>query len=453
MSKPTIPADFGQLAKRLLFLASPMAVTQLVTFGSGFICMAMLASLGREVLAASALIFSTRITILLIGGSILFSLGILIGHAQGSKNYARIGSFVRQAWLTAILISIPLMIVFWHVHSILILLGQTAAMAAIVQQFFHANVWNILPFLLSVCNQQLLYATRKQHIDLISNLVGIIVLLISSYLLIFGKLGFPKLGVAGLGYAMDLQGCTYLLLTSLIIHSSNYFKLFSLFEFRLKDGWSHFKQMLQIGWPISFQVCSEMLSLLVSTAMVGWLGTKSLAAYQVVIQYFMLVLIPVFALAQASGILISNARGGNNYHEIKNMGQASILFALIMALSVALLFLLLPRQLASLYLNVKDPGNAEIVHLIMLLFVVTAFSQLFDGIRNVFTGMLRGLFDTQYPMFVSILAIWLIGIPLSYLFAFTFHVGVVGVTLGFVCGLIVGLLLLMKRWYKLTQKY
>lgn len=446
-------ANFLVVSKKLFSLAIPMAMTQLIAVGSSFLCMVIIAKLGREVLAASALIFSVRISMMIIGASILFSLSILIGHAYGEKEYTRVGNFVRQGWLMAIFISIPVMLLFWHIDSILMLFRQPISLIDIIKIFFHANIWNVIPFLLSICNQQLCYATRKQKIDLLANIAGVIVLLSSVYIFVFGKLGFPKLGVAGLGYAMDLQGWFYFLLTSLIIYFNEHFKRFELFKYRFHQNWHDFIRMLQIGWPISLQIGGEMLSLFAGAAMVGWLGANALAAYQVVMQYIFLSIIPLFALSQASGVLISYARGEKNYSEIKKLGTISIVLTLYVTLLVAATFLLMPRHLASLYLNISDVKNSVIIKLIILLFAITAFSQILDGLRNTLTGMLRGMFDTKFPMLISILSIWMIGIPLGYFLGFIMRLGVGGIAVGSAIGMLTGVLLLYYRWRGTTKHF
>src|SRR3990167_1672491 len=90
--------SFSQMAKKLFTLALPIASVQFVTMGSSFLCMVMLAKLGHTVLAASALFFTTQMSILIIGMSILFSISILVGHAFGAKNYLLIGNYIQQGW-------------------------------------------------------------------------------------------------------------------------------------------------------------------------------------------------------------------------------------------------------------------------------------------------------------------------------------------------------------------
>lgn len=444
---------FKQISKELFFLALPMAFTQLIAVGSGFTSMAMMSTLGHDVLAASALIFSARISILIIGSSILFSLSILIGHAYGENQYQRIGNFVQQGWVLGLIISIPIMLIYWNIRSILLYFGQTKLLADIVQQFFHANIWGVLPFLLSISNQQLVYGTRKQKVDLIGNVFGVCVLLTSAYTFIFGKFGLPKLGVAGLGYALSIQGWFYFLFTLSIIYSMDFFKRFDIFTFRLHQSWQDLIRLFTMGWPICVQIGGEVLSLFVTAAMVGWLGLKSLAAYQVVTQYQFLVLVPLFALAQASGVMIGQAFGEKNFKKLNKIGYASIVFSLVISVVVTMIFVILPKHLASLYLDVSNPKNSNTVHMIVILFALIGLQQIFDGVRNVLTGSLRGLFDTRFPMIVGLAAIWLVGIPLAYLFAFTFSVGVSGILMGTAIGMFCGMLMVSYRWHVKNKRY
>ena len=429
-----------------------MAFTQFIAVGSGFVSMAMLSHLGKEVLAASALIFSTRIAILLIGSSILFALSILVGHAYGEKDHQRIGNFAQQGWLLGLLLSLPIMLLFWKMRVIFIALGQDRYITDITQDFFNANIWNVPAFLLSVANQQLCYGVQKQKIDLWGNVLGMPILFLSAYALIFGHFGFHALGVAGLGYALNLQGWFYCLFTLTIFCFNNDFKSFQLFSFRLHKHYHDLLRMLKIGWPIAVQISGELLSFVASTAIVGWLGAPSLAAYQVVMQYLFLVLVPLFAIAQASGVLVGKAYGEKNYFKIKAIGHAGVLFSIIISVIVAGIFMAYPKELASLYLNIHNPANAEILHFIVILFIILGIQQIIDGARNIFTGALRGMFDTQFPMIVGLIVIWIIGLPLGYFMAFNLHWGVYGVETGITLGLLIGAIILTMRWHYFNKK-
>ncbi len=441
-----------EAGKRIFSLALPMAGSQFINVASGFLCMAMLAALGHEVLAASALIFSTQLSIMVSGMSMLFSLSVLVGHSYGAKNYIDIGNYVQQGWTLALLISIPIMLLFWNIDVVLLFLGESKEIANIVHSYFHAFVWAVIPGLLSTCNMQFGYGIHKKSLIVSTSVMSVMVLLITAYTLIFGKFGFPRLGVAGLGYATAAQYSFFFILSTLFFLFEKSFSQFKLFHYRVHQHLDHFKKMFKIGWPISVQMGGEMLSFFVSGIMIGWIGTTALAAFQIVNQYYFLIVIPMFSLSQASGILVGQACGAKKFNEIKKLSYASIAMVLIAGMLVASTFIAAPQTLASFYMNIHDPANAATLHLAILIFLIVAFSQLLDAVRNILIGILRGLLDTRFPMYMSLCTIWLIG-PLAYLLAFPLQYGAIGFVIGGMLGMLVGVAVMIYRWHKLSKQY
>lgn len=453
MKKTLQITNIAQISQKIASLALPMAGSQLLNVASGFLCMALLAVLGHQVLAASALIFTTQLSIMVSGMAILFALGVLISHAYGAKDSATIGHLVQQGWILGIIISIPIMLLFWNMGSLMLLLGQSKEISMIVQVYFHAFVWAVIPGFLSACNMQFGYAIHKKALMVISSALGVLVLLITAYILIFGKWGMPALGVAGLGYATALQYVCFLILTTSYFFFQKEFARFHLFHYRAHKQWGHLKQIFTMGWPICTQMGGEMLSFFISGIMIGWLGTIPLAAFQVINQYYCLVIIPIFSLSQASGILVGHARGAKQYHEINKISHASIGITFIISLIVATVFLLYPTQLASLYMDVNNPNNTSTLRLTIVLFSIIAFSQILDAYRNVIIGILRGLMDTKLPMYMNLFAIWGLGMPLSYALAFPLHFGAIGFVIGGMVGMLSAAIMMIFRMRTLSKRY
>jgi multidrug resistance protein, MATE family len=196
-----------------------------------------------------------------------------------------------------------------------------------------------------------------------------------------------------------------------------------------------------------------MLSLFISSIMIGWIGTVALASFQIVNQYYFLIVIPIFSLSQASGILIGHARGAEKFHEIKKLSYATIGIVFMVSAIVALAFLTCPKALASFYMDVNNPANAATLQLTIVIFAIIAFSQMFDAIRNALLGISRGLFDTRIPMYMSLLTIWVIGMPLAYLLAFPLHFGAPGFVTGGLLGMLASMIAMLYRWRILIKQY
>lgn len=439
-------------SRKIVPLALAMAGTQFLNVASGFLCIIMLAHLGHQVLAASALMISTQVTIMVIGMSILFTMSLLIGHAYGAKNFSAIGNLLRQGWMLALIISTITILIFWFIGSILRFFNQSPDLIPLVVQYAHAYVWAVLPFQLAVCNQQLCYGVHQQRLAIISSFCSVTALLISAYILIFGRFGAPALGIKGLGYAVAIQGWIGFFVLNILMHQRDIFRRFDVFQFK-SHQWNSLKQIFKIGWPMSFQMTIEMLSFFAFAMMVGWIGANALAATQVVNQYVFLTVVPVFALSQACGITVGQAKGAGDLHEVKNLGYAGMRIALSWALIASVFFITCPKILASLYFDTSDPANAQTLRWVIWLFIIAAVSQTFDALRNTMTGALRGLFDTRFPMYVGFIALWLVGIPLAYLLAFVLHVGILGIALGSAAGMMTGALIILYRWQKLSDSH
>lgn len=297
------------------------------------------------------------------------------------------------------------------------------------------------------------YSVHKKKLMLFISTMSAAVLVITAYILILGKIGMPKMGIAGLGVATAVQYSFFFIVTTLVFYYEKSFSQFTLFQYRAHQHLGHFTQMLKIGWPMTVQMGGEMLSFFVSAIMIGWLGTTALAAFQIVNQYYALIVIPIFSLSQASSILVGHAYGAKQFHKIKKLSESSIKIVLAASLMVTLIFLIFPKNLAMLYMDVNNPANAATLHLTILIFAIIAFSQIFDAVRNILIGILRGLFDTRFPMIMSLLTILAIGMPLSYILAFPLNFGAVGFVIGGMVGMFGCVVAVGWRWYERVKEY
>ena len=280
----------------------------------------------------------------------------------------------------------------------------------------------------------------------------LLVFIAACYVLIYGKLGVKAYGVAGLGYAFSIQAWLNLLLLVISFYVLPDFKPLQIFAKRNHKGWYYLRQLLQIGWPMSAQFGGELFSFFVISIMVGWLGKTPLAASQVIQQVLLLFLVPMFAVAESTGILVSQSVGAQQYTEIKRIGNVCVALSLVMVIFLGLLFIIFPRYFAAIYMNIHNPANADVLQLIDILFVITAFTLIFDTLRNVSAGALRGLYDTRFAMWAGITANWIVALPLGYILAFPLHMGVVGFRLALTLAVLFGAILVYWRWQRRAKQ-
>jgi MATE family multidrug resistance protein len=434
-------------SKKTARLAIPIVGSQLVNAINLFIAMLLIAQLGHAQLAAGALVSSLSITLSVIAWSMLFSVGVVIGYAFGAEKNNELGLILRSGLLLGTLIGIPVIFIMWHIGPILRFLHQQEQLIILTQKYFHGLVWGILPSIWIVCCSQFVIAIEKAKIVLVLSILSLIFMLIPGYGLLFGVFGLPKIGMAGMAYANAFMSwAIFILIVTYLLQ--NQFNKYKIFSFNKIFSWTYLKKLFTVGYPISIQFGAELAAFSLSTIFCGWISQASLAAWQIMIQLNMIIIMVPYGLAQASAILVGQALGKNDKPATRPLGHAGLLLGTVFMFTIALVYLSVPKLLISLYLNVHQSAYFNTVHIAVLLLAVAAFSQFFDGIRNISTGILRGFHDTKVPMLVGIMATWIIGIPISYLLAFVFHWGTVGVSMGFMFGVSIGAVILLRRFHK-----
>ena len=434
------------LVKQSLGMAWPMMAMRLLVALTNFYAMWLLSRLGSLEFAAGAIIFVMQTTVTVIMAGILYSISPIVARAFGAKDHRKVGAIAQQGWMLSIFLTIPAILILWFARDILLACGQSYQIAVIVGEYFHTYIWAVIPMYFFSTNQMVLSGIGKQRLALSASLLGSVFLFVVAYIFSAGKFGLPALGVQGIALGMATSIWAGLIFSSVCLFSSR-FAEFEFFKWRLKQSRGILKQIFSIGWPIVLQIGGELFSWFVVTLLIGWLGAQALSAQQIVNQYNILVIIPVMGLMQASGILVGQASGAKQYHLVKRIGFVNMGIGLVIMLAVMVIYLAIPKTLISVYLSPYDPQNALIVHWAILLLALTAFSLLFDTIRNITMGALRGVYDSRYPMYLSLIFTWLIGLPLGYYFAFPHHLGVIGFAIANLIGVTIAALVLIWRWH------
>ncbi len=198
---------------------------------------------------------------------------------------------------------------------------------------------------------------------------------------------------------------------------------------------------------------AEIAAFTVLTFIIGKLPNAviALSAQQIVLQYTLFVVLISFGLAQSVGILVSQSHGKNDFDSVRINSNAAVVTGTFFMCIILLLFSLLPNQLIAFFINIHAKNNIEILKLASTLLYIAGITQIFDSIRNIAAGALRGLSDAHIPMLINVFCCWVVGIPLAYVFAFYFEWGVVGVATGFAIGIVIGALAIFARFHRLLN--
>lgn len=429
----------------LLNLAIPMVLTGIIQSSLNFFETVFLAHLGQDTLAAGGLVswlFGTLIVILF--GS-FGAVSVLIAHKYGAKDHAGIVRLLRDGLLLALALIIPTFLLLWYASSVLLLLGQSSALAALANLYLHALAWGVFPkFILIVMFEFVLGLGHSRTIMLVS-LLTIPVYIFFSFVLIFGKFGFPALGIAGAGWGMTFADWLIASILFILLCCSKNYQSYIRSIFNLNKPF-HIWEIIQLGFPMGMMYFIEVGFFFIIALMMGAISTQALAANQITMQYLGPLMSIIFSIAQAITVRMGHQIGANQIESAKRAAFLGVFISVTFMACVALCYWIIPTKLISIDIDIHNPASMQTVYLATSFLFIAAFFQMLESARIALFGALRALKDTRFTLLTSIIGFWLIPLPLGFLLAFPLKFAGVGLWWGMVAGACMSVLLLYFRF-------
>jgi MATE family, multidrug efflux pump len=376
----------------------------------------------------------------------LMVLDPVVAQAVGAREEVAVARGVQRGVLLAALLTAPVAAFLTIAAPIFRLAHQPAEIIPLAAAYAIRTAPGVFPFLLFIVFRQSLQALGRT-----APIVGAIIAanlanLILNWLLIFGHLGFPALGVIGSAWATSIsRGLLVLWLWPAARRD-----LGPLLSSVRPEIWQlqPLGRMLRLGIPIGVQHFLEFGAFALVALMMGWMGTREMAGHQVAINLAALTFMVPLGIGDAASVLVGRAVGQGDERETRSAARAALALGVTFMTLTAAIFLTLPGPLARVYSR-----DAGVIGVAAMLIPLAGLFQVFDGLQVVATGVLRGLGDTRAPMLISLLGYWLLGIPLSVYLGFFSSRGPAGLWWGLVLGLgAVAILLLFRVRARLARK-
>lgn len=442
----------GNKLKDLVLLASQLATVNIINASSAFIATLFISYLGKEALAANAIISTTWNFIINLGIPLLLPVSILISNLFGSKKAMAIGQVVRNGLYLAALVACPIILIMLNITYILNYFNQPPVLVEIVSSYFYILSFGVLPTLCHIVLKNLYIGISRAYIVLYFSILAVALEIVLSYLLMFGKLGLPCLGFNGIAYAMAIASWIIFIFNIFYLSCSKYYKAFFLFTFHNTQGEKYIKNMIFIGVPVVAQYAIELSSLNLIIYWMGQFGVIPLAAMQITLQFNIVALMIIVAVGQATSVLVAQSYGDNNIIMAKKTAFFGINLGAACMICIAFLYYYFPKFLINIYVDAAEFDNNELTLLTAKLLSIGGLIQIFESIRIISISALQGFYDTRVPMFISFIAYWFVTIPSSYALGFLFFHGPYGLLFGVLIGIAFGALISLLRVYKISPK-
>ena len=431
-----------------LLLAAPLAAANLLQMLVYATDVIFVARLGEQALSAATLATSLFGLMMWCFSGLTGACSPLIAAELGRRAHAvrEVRRSVRMAlWLTAVCSAVG-MAISANGEALLLATGQDPVVAERAGSFLLVLLWAMPAALVSNVLRSFVSALGRPVFATMVTLLAIFINALGNYMLVFGHLGAPAMGLEGSALASVVTSVISVAIYALVIGRDRRLRRYHVFGRWWRTEWSRMADLLRIGLPIGLIILAEGGLFSSAAFLMGLIGEAPLAGHAVALQVAALAFQIPFGIGQAVTIRVGYHFGAGDNAAIARAAKAALVMAVGYMALPAVLMILAPRLVLWIYVDPAAPQNAAMVGFAVQFLAVGAAFQLFDGMQAVLAGALRGLQDTRMPMVLALAGYWLIGFTASAVLGFATPLAGLGVWLGLAIGLVVVSLLLLQRW-------
>lgn len=426
-------------------LSIPLVISQLTVMMISVVDTIMAGRLGTLELAAVS-----------IGGAIwgvgvMFVLGILmavppmISELDGAQEQHKIGPLARQLIWLSLIIGLFFLLLLRNLTPLFELFGTRLEVIPYAISYLHSISWGIVGFPLFLVFRYIADGLSHTRMTMYISFLGLALNIPLNYILMFGKLGFPALGVAGCGYASVIVIAVQTITFALVMAKHRWFRSLQIFSHIEKINTAVFKTVLAIGLPIGMALFAEGGFFSIVTMLASRLSPEVVAAHQISLNFITVLFMFPLGISMAITVRVGNALGRKSPIDTRRAGMIGIALIFVMQIFLACFMFAFPEFVVKIYTS--DPAVTEIA--LKLLFFAAIF-QLSDGIQVAAGGALRGIKDTAFLMYSTTIAFWIFGFATSWWFCFEKNMGAVGLWVGLIIGLSIAAILNFFRFHTKT---
>jgi MATE family multidrug resistance protein len=426
----------------LVTLAVPVVLSELGWMAQGIVDTIMVGALGPTAIGAVALGNAAYYTPALCGFGLLLGLDTLIAQSYGRQDHDACHRWLAQGVYLVAVLNLPLMLLTALASRGFAPFGIAPAVAHPAAGYLRMLNWGTLPLLLYGCTRRYLQAVGEVRVVTVTLVGANLLNWFGNWVLIYGKLGMPAMGVRGAALATVFS--RIFMAAALLGFAWRYERRrgHPLFQRWAAPSLLRLRELVRLGLPAAGQILMEVGAWNTVTLAAGWLTPVALATHQIVYNYAALTYMVPLGISAAAAVSVGHAAGAGDPARARRAGWMALGLGTGFMLLAAVVFLLAPAPLIALY--TRDP---QVMAVGPRLLMLAAAFQIFDGIQTVCTGALRGLGETRIPMLANLIGYWPLGLPLGLTLCFVFHWGVFGLWIGLTLALVVVASTLLRRWH------
>ncbi len=430
----------GMLGHTFVSLVDNIMVGQLgsaelaaVSLGNSFIFIAMSIGIG----------FSTAIT-------------PLVAEADSEKDFEKGKSSFKHGLFLCTVLSLLLFAGLLLAKPLMYAMDQPEEVVILAIPYLDLVGLSLVPLIIFQGFKQFSDGLSLTKYPMYATILANIINVILNYVLIFGKFGFPQMGIVGAAIGTLVSRFAMLAFLWWLLKGRDKSKAYvTNIKFFVLNS-TMLKKIINLGFPSAMQMFFDVAIFTSAIWLSGTLGKNPQAANQIALNLSSMTFMVATGLSVAAMIRVGNQKGLQNFTELRRIAKSIFLLGIIFAVIFAIVFLALHSVLPKIYVNLDDPINAidtaEVVTIASTLLIAAAVFQISDSLQVVALGALRGIQDVKIPTVITFISYWLIGFPVSYFYGKEEALGSLGIWLGLLAGLTSAAILLYIRFNYLTKK-
>ncbi len=418
--------------RALTVVAAPAVALQLASMSFGVVDVLMVGRVSRHAFDAASLggiwIWGT----LIFGMGVVFGMDPFISQAHGAKDTRGMALALQRGIVASLIVTVPIAVAWLTTARGLELLGQDPALARDAGRFVVAQVPGIAPFLVFTALRQYLVGRNIIAPSVCVLVLGNVLNAGLNWVLIFGHLGLPPMGLIGSAIATTISRVVLVVALVLWIRFRKLHE--GAWQRWSRDAFSRpgLAQVFRYGFPVGVQMGLEVWAFQIALLMAGWLGDVELGAHTVVLNLASLSFMLPLGVAIGAGALVGNRIGEGDLDGARRASRLSLWLGAIIMIGSAFVFTAFRVALPRLW----NP-DADVQALASTILPIAGAFQLFDGIQAVGAGVLRGMGQPRPAAVFNVFGYYVLALPLAWWLATRGGMGLAGIWWGLAVGLAV----------------
>lgn len=380
----------------------------------------------------------------------------IIAEADSSNNLQQARSGYKSGLFLCTTLGILLFLLVFFSKPFMYLMQQPEEVVALAIPYLDLVAFSLIPLIIFQAIKQFSDGMSMTRYPMYATLLANIVNVVLNYLLIFGKFGFPEMGIVGAAYGTLVSRFVMVIyLWALLRYKERSAQIVKNIKFFVLDSLM-IKKIINLGSLSAMQMFFEVAIFTSAIWLSGILGKNPQAANQIALNLSSMTFMVAMGFSVAAMIRVGNQKGLKRFIELRRIAFSIFLLSTILGVVFAIFFLLFNQMLPKLYLDYDNAlefqDNFEVVSIAAKLLLIAAVFQISDTLQVVVLGALRGMQDVKIPTIITFIAYWLIGFPISYYLSMHTNYTSAGIWIGLLAGLTASAVLLFIRFNYLSKK-